>query len=150
MLQHELNGMMIKEGAITARDDVTKKALDPDMVHEARRVEMEFFDKMQVYTRVSREDQRRTRGKIIKTRCIDHSKGDMDNPNYRSRLVGMEFNTGRCDELYASTPPLEALRMIVSWAATVDKDVGGGAARRQVMVNDVSRAYFYAKCSRDT
>ena len=39
--------------------------------------------------------------------------------------------------------------MIVSWAATVDKDDGGGAARRQVMVNDVSRAYFYAERSRD-
>lgn len=148
VLQRELNDIMIKEGAMTAWDDVTKEALDPDMVREARRVEMEFFDKMQVYTRVSRDDQRRTKGKIIRVRWIDHNKGDMDNPAYRSRLVGMEFKTGRCDELYASTPPLEALRMIVSWAATVD-DGTRGAARRQVMVNDVSRAYFYAKCSRD-
>ena len=61
-----------------------------------------------------------------------------------SRLVAKEFRTGPDDALYASTPPLEALRLIVSKAAThVD-----GEEPNEIMVNDVSRAYFYAKCPR--
>ena len=38
--------------------------------------------------------------------------------NIADRLVGQEFNTGKNDELYASTPPLEVLRFVVSSAAT--------------------------------
>ena len=49
------------------------------------------------------------------------------------------------DALYASTPSLEALRLIISHAATHAED----GVRRMVMVNDVARAYFYAKINRD-
>ena len=65
--------------------------------------------------------------------------------NYRSRLVGREFNVGRDDALYASTPPLAALRLIVSYAAT-HQETG---ERRMIMINDVLRAYFYAQIQRD-
>ena len=65
--------------------------------------------------------------------------------NYRSRLAGREFNIGRDDALYASTPPLEALRLIVSYAATHGTDIG----RKMIMINDARRAYFYAKIERD-
>ena len=41
--------------------------------------------------------------------------------------------------------PLEALRLIFSRAATVKP----GEAKKELMVNDVSRAYFYAKCTRN-
>ena len=82
--------------------------------------------------------------KVIKTRWIDADKGDEENPNYRARLVGKEFRTGPDDAMFASTPPLEALRLIVSRAATV----APGEDKSEIMVNDVSRAYFYAKCTR--
>ena len=59
--------------------------------------------------------------------------------------LGREFNIGRDDDLYAATPPLEALRLIVSNAAT---SLGGDRAR-EVIVSDVRRAYFYAKIDRD-
>ena len=39
--------------------------------------------------------------KIIKTRWIDISKRDDDNPVYRSRLVGKEFNNEAMDGIYA-------------------------------------------------
>ena len=106
---------------------------------------MKYFEKLGVYDRVDKSDQARTGGKIIGTRWVDVNKGDSINVDCRSRLVGREFNVGRDDALYASTPPLEALRLIISEAATVS----GGAARREVMVNDVRRAYFYAKIKRD-
>ena len=56
-----------------------------------------------------------------------------------------KFNNGRDDTLYASTPPLEALRVVISWAAAKIAD----GSRREVMINDVSRAYFNAQSTRD-
>ena len=80
---------------------------------------------------------------MVTVKWLDTNKGDKDNPNYRSRLVAREFNTGKDDTLYASTPPLEALRVIVSHASTVDP--ARPDSRRELMVNDVRRAYFFAK-----
>ena len=40
----------------------------------------------------------------------------------RSRYVGKEFNDGPLDGLFAGTPPLEAMRALVSEAATLDGD----------------------------
>ena len=60
------------------------------------------------------------------------------------RLVGREFNVGRDDALYAFTPALEALRLIVSYAAI--QPMSG--ERREMMINDVRRAYFYVKIQR--
>ena len=57
-------------------------------------------------------------------------------------MVGKEFRTYADDSLYASTPPIEALRLIVSRAATSDK-------QRYLMISDVRRAYFYAEATRD-
>ena len=52
------------------------------------------------------------------------------------------------DTFSAATPPLEALRLIVSRAATAVDDQSAGDIVRELMVNDVSRAYFYAKATR--
>ena len=45
---------------------------------------------------------------MIKSRWIDVNKGDDDNPFYRSRMVGKEFNDKAIDGLFAATPALEA------------------------------------------
>ena len=47
--------------------------------------------------------------------------------------------------MYAATPPLEALRIIISHAATYPEC----GPQRVVVINDVRRAYFYAKITRD-
>ena len=65
--------------------------------------------------------------------------------------MGREFNTSEDDSLYAATPPIEALRIIVSHAATINgrgKSGHKGDRRRELMINDVSRAYFYAPATR--
>ena len=142
-LAEQINGLMRQEGLATAWDDVTQQILDADLILKARALEIDFLRKLGVYTKVPREHQRRTGGKIIGTRWVDTNKGDSINKDYRSRFVGKEFKTSPDDTLYASTPPLEALRLIVSWAATT------GTERREVMINDVRRAYFYAKATRD-
>ena len=75
---------------------------------------------------------------------IDTNKGDDENPEIRSRLVAKEFNDGEGEGLFAATPPLEALRMIISDAATLTANGG----RKVVMVNDVARAFFEAPIKR--
>ena len=54
--------------------------------------------------------------------------------------MGKEFNTHNDMTLYAATPPLEALRLILHLAATYRV----GESNYMIMTNDVSRAYFYA------
>ena len=87
-LVRELNVLMCQHGVAYAYDDVSNAALEPDLVKQARVLEMKFFSDMGVYTRVPRSSMK---GKIIKTRWIDVNKGDSVRKNYRSRLVGKEF-----------------------------------------------------------
>ena len=104
-------------------------------------MEMEYFHKLGVYEKISRCHQVASGAKTMGVRWVDVNKGDALDVNYRSRLVGREFNVGRDDALYASIPSLEALRLIVSYAATQPMTGKG----RMIMINDVRRAHFYAK-----
>ena len=62
----------------------------------------------------------------------------------------MEFNTHRMDGLFASTPPLEALKLLVSDAAAVDSMARNSSKKEKaVMVNDVARVFFEAPISRE-
>ena len=75
-------------------------------------------------------------------RWVDIKNEDADNPNYRSRLVGKEFNTEQMDGLFVGIPPLAALRFLIHEAATVRSDEPLGS--KVFMINDVSRAFFEA------
>ncbi len=141
LLKQHLQTLYETDKGLRAWDDPNKCDLDPKKVIAARITEMEFFRKRGVYRKVLRSS---VKGKIIKLKWIDTNKGDYDNPNYRSRLVGMEFSSGAEPENYAATPPIEGLRVVVSHAATKR-----GCVRHKVMINDVARAYFNAKLDRD-
>ena len=78
--------------------------------------------------------------KLFYTPWIYTSKADESNPEYRSRLVGLEFDTGKDGSLYASTPPLESLHVVLGWAATVEFD--NGKYENDVIINGVRRLYF--------
>ena len=73
-------------------------------------------------------------------RWIDSNKGDDEKPNYRSRLVGREIKKDNRLDLFSATPPLEALKLLLSMCAKKHK------ARDpwRVAVIDIKRAYFYA------
>ena len=125
-----------------AWDDVTFKALDPVEVSKARAKEMEYVRGMKVYEVVDiRECLRMTGRPPIKSRWIDINKGDDKNRNYRSRWVAKQFKTNNDFELFAATPPLDALRYVISTAASMKNG--------SLMSNDVSRAYFYAPATRN-
>ena len=95
---------------------------------------------MGVYRKVKRSWVRERGEKVIGVRWIDINKGDTLNPDYRSRLVAKDFKKGDRPDLFAATPPLEALKMIISIAAS--------NPGLQIMINDVKRAYFHAPVTR--
>ena len=78
---------------------MSNENLVPELVHAARALEMEYFHKLGVYEKVSREHHASTGEKIIGIRWVDVDKGDALDVNYRFRLVGREFNIGRDDAL---------------------------------------------------
>ena len=142
-LVKELLALRIKHGGQAwATDDLTGSILDPELVQKARALEMVYFRRMVVYTKVDRSMARGR--KVIRTKWVDANKGDSLNVDYRSRLVAMEFNDAPDPSLFASTPPLEALRFILHQAAT-----SGKKDPQCVMLVDVKRAYFNAEATRD-
>jgi hypothetical protein len=110
------NTTEFKENMSRYWDEVSGKELDPVLVLEARREEMLEFD---VYKKVPTvQCWSRTGKKPIGVRWIDINKGDDRNPKYRSRLVAMEFNTEKREDLFAATPPVEAKKLLMALAMT--------------------------------
>lgn len=129
-----------EEWAVAA-DDQTGEPLEPRMVRRARKEEIRYFKDMRVYDKVKVSECWQETGKgPIGTRWVDINKGDSNNPNYRSRMVAMEFKTDKRPEWYAATPPSECLKIVLSKMAA---DRG-----KKMMYADVSRAYFYAPAAR--
>ena len=86
---------------------------------------------------------------IIKVRWVDTNKGTEEAPEVRSRLVAMELKSRTGDmnpfDVFSATPPIEAVRLVVSHAASYDPHGGGG--ERGLMVVDMRRSYFNAGAS---
>ncbi len=116
-------------------DDVRGGKLDKELMIKARRAEIQFFNKLGVYTKVKREAHM----KIITTKWVDTNKGDNDNPNYRARLVGRELALQKRNDIFAATPPLEALRLMISLVAS-RQDSRDRNKNYILMTNDVTSA----------
>ena len=90
-----------------AWDDVNNGKLDPARVRAARMAEMEYFQKMQVYKKVSVQSCKDVTGKMPnQVRWIDTNKQDEGNSKYRSRLVAEEFKRYHDPDLFSSTLPI--------------------------------------------
>ena len=77
-------------------DNLSGATLDAEMVKKARREEMAEVYKHGVYKKVPMEECYEKTGKApIGTRWVDVNKGDSVRPEYRSRLVAQEINTGK-------------------------------------------------------
>ena len=101
---------------------------------------------MGVWIKITKSEALAKHIKIIGTWWIDVNKGDKENQLLRSRLVGQEFKDGENESLYASTPPLEALRLLISETATID--IHEDRYEKIMMFDDVSRAFFEAPVRR--
>ena len=83
----------------------------------ARREEVEHIGRHKMYTRFSRETCLRETGRApIKTGWAETDRGQPEKPNVRARRVAKEYKTNARPELYASTPPLEALKVVPEFA----------------------------------
>ena len=111
-----------------AWDDVTGQELDPREVIRARLTEIDHVEKKEVWVKIPRWRATQAGWKVIGTRWIDINKGDSAKPDLSSRLVAKEFNTGDMDGVFAATPPLEALRFLISEAATLDAEPRGAGS----------------------
>ena len=109
---------MLHEDEI-AMDDQSGGELDPQLVRQARRSEIEYFKDMNVYCKVPIEECWEVTGaNPITTRWVDINEGGEEHPDYRSRIVAQELNTYKRDDILAGTPPLEANKILLSLAVT--------------------------------
>ena len=132
----------VEEEMMTAWDDVSGAELNPKAVRDARAEAIAYVRKMGLYTKVPiKECLMKTAKQPISTRWVDINKGDTTNPNNRSRLVAREISTHKRIDLFAATPPLEALKVILSMTACCNKG-------EVVMINDIYRAFFHVKVKR--
>ncbi len=135
------------------RDDMTHQVLRDDLVHEARQKELQYFTSKGVWLKRPKGEAKRRTGKgPISVRWVDVNKGDDLCPRYRSRLVARQLKahdkTG--SSYFAPTPPLEALRTILSFATSKIGDwvpcyEPKSKRRMQIAFVDISRAYFNAR-----
>ena len=104
--------------------DVNGNALESNLVQAARAEELEYIQKVNIWELTSINECFATTGrKPITLRWIDTNKGDIDHPNYRSRLVVREIRRkGQSVEdcmRFSSMPPLEALKTLLSFRQTM-------------------------------
>ena len=114
--------------------------------------EIQQFHKHGVYKQVPvRECWERTGKAPIGIKWVDVNKGDEGNLEYRSRLVAKEIKVDRREDLFAATPPLEALKMLLSAAMT--EGLGYRRGREEFGMKlefiDIKRAYLQADVKRD-
>ena len=111
---------------------------------KARREEVEYIRRHKMYVRVPREVGclRETGKAPIKTGWAETDKVQPGKPDVRARWVAKEYKTHARPELYASTPPLEALKVVLSEIATGERE------GKVLALVDVRRAYFYAPARR--
>ena len=150
-ISEEINAV---QGQPQYRDAITGQPMIPELVKAARAKELEYFASKGVWHYRPRSEALEKMGKPpITVKWVDVNKGDDIEPNYRSRLVAREIRKPGEESIFAPTPPLESLRTVLSMAATdIAGDVkhvrrGDSEDRTQVMVVDISRAYFNAKKS---
>ncbi len=134
------------------KDDITGQVLRDDLVREARAKELEYFKSKGVWAKRPRREAKQVTGRPpISVRWVDVNKGDDLSPRYRSRLVARQLKAhDRTNASYfAPTPPLEALRTVLSLAATKIGDwrpdcTLNSERRMQLSFLDITRAYFNA------
>ena len=100
-------------------DEITNKKLDSKLVEAARLDEIKGLYQYRVYNTVNIEECYEKTGKSpIRVRWLDINKGNEKNKEYRSRLVAQEIKRDNREDLFAATPPVEAKKLLFSWAVT--------------------------------
>ena len=129
------------------RDNLTGDVLPMKLVEAARKEELEFMDDWHVWDVVPTAlCWQKTNKGPLGGRWVDTNKGDTKKPNIRCRYVAKDIAYQKDDSYFAAMPPLEVLRMLLSWAATGRKCGRGG---KKIMVIDARKAHLHATPDRE-
>ena len=104
--------------------------------------EIEFLHSFPVYKKVPASQ---AQGKQkVSVRWCDTNKGDNENCDIRSRLVGREYRWQDpfMQGTFAATPPLESMRYLLHWFMT-KRYRHKRVVRLKILVLDVSRAHVH-------
>eukprot|EP00969_Alexandrium_andersonii_P098627 4352988-Alexandrium_andersonii.AAC.1 len=76
-------------------------------------------------------------------RWVDHNKGEFLNPSVRSRYVAKDIAFWKGDAMFAATPPLGALRVLLSNLAASGRAraCGRRPGARKALLIDVRKAH---------
>lgn len=140
-----------EDGKAIYFDSVSGAPLETEKVLEARKEELKWVQKQQIYIPVDESECWSVTGKApITLKWVDRNKGDAKHTNYRSRLVVREVKkAGQAlldHELHSSMPPLEALKVLCSLMTSMRKSPRGLPLKMKLL--DISRAHFYGESRR--
>ena len=121
-------------------DEYTRERLPLDLVKQAIIEELNYFNERVWELADAKKVLGDSESKAVRTRWVICNKGDTVAPDIRARLVACEVNTYKSYDFYASTPPLEAKRMLLSELATARVLPDGRPL--EVSFIDVKKAYF--------
>ena len=121
--------------------------LPPHLVHRARIQELAYLKNRCVYEYASTSKAIQSVGRRpLRLKWIDTNKGDATHPVIRSRLVCTEVRPKGTEAIFSATPPLESLRILMSF---LSQPVDDPSDPYCMTLADVSRAHFYARAERE-
>ena len=128
-------------------DEYTGESLEPELISTAIREELDYFNSKVWQIEQKSEMLKKKDYVFVRSRWVLCNKGDNKVPDMRARLVACEVNKGdRHDAFYASTPPLEAKKVLFSRLAQ-ERYRNGEPLRLDFL--DVKKAYFNGIPKRD-
>ena len=114
-------------GARKYWDAITQEELPAELTRAARQEELDFMQDWHVWDVVPITESWSVTGKApLQGKWVDVNKGDLERPVVRSRYVAKEFANTKSDDFFSPTPPLEALRLLLSHAGLWEVVKHGG------------------------
>ena len=130
-------------------DAISGRRLDPLKVAEAKMEELKIAKEYSLYEKVPIEECYNKTGKTpIGVKWVYVNKGDDENPAYRARLRAKEVKAKDpyLEGVFAPTPPIEGLRLLLSLSFTAEDK------KREpdcIMVLDATRAHWHSPAKRE-
>ena len=126
-------------------DEYTGERLPDDLIRKAMVDEMEYVGRLVWDIATAEEARQDPEAVVVGGRWVNCNEGDVSSPKVRARYVATEVNHGDDAQYFAATPPLEAVRLLVSkFAQRVQ-----GNRKLKLGFLDITKAYFHAKPQRD-
>ena len=130
-------------------EDRRQEELDPEKLKLGIQDEMEFMEKIKMFEDSTEEEcWNRTGAAPTSTRWVSVQKTlDSGEKIVRSRLVGRDFKDshGTHEDLFAATPPLEALKLLLRTSMVQ----GDGEEETKIMFVDVRKAHLIPPCDEE-